>query len=224
MRTGHPSEAILNEWAEGGLSEFERAAVARHLEGCAPCRAEGERLAGLIADLAALPREVLPPRDLLPGIRRRIDAAGSAGSPGGRRGSMTGRRLALAASVTLVVVTAAATALIVRQKEAAPVAGRDRPAATAPGPAAELRAVTAEYDRAVEALAAELEARRGELDPATVRIVEENLALVDRAIREARAALAADPADDVLQRLVVASYEQKIDLLRRAARTEPAAL
>ncbi|MDX1660543.1 MAG: hypothetical protein R3326_02020, partial [Gemmatimonadota bacterium] len=124
----------------------------------------------------------------------------------------------VAAAIALLVVGAIAGALLAPGRDGASPRS-DAPIVRAPASAgSETRSVTTEYDTAVERLAAELRARRDELDPATVRIVEENLRIVDRAIREAREALAADPTDPVLRELVVANYERKLDLLRRATR------
>ncbi len=62
-----------------------------------------------------------------------------------------------------------------------------------------------------------LAAGRGTLDTATVRVLERNLALIDRAIADARRALAADPNNAYLNAHLARTMHQKIDLLRRAA-------
>jgi hypothetical protein len=79
------------------------------------------------------------------------------------------------------------------------------------------------YDAAVRQLVAALEAGRGALDTATVRIVEAKLALIDRAITEAERAVAADPADSYLRGHLVETRLRKLDLLRRAASLSRAA-
>jgi hypothetical protein len=50
-----------------------------------------------------------------------------------------------------------------------------------------------------------------------VRVVEQNLEVIDRAIAEARAAIAADPANAYLNGQVAANMRRKLDLLRRTA-------
>ena len=62
-----------------------------------------------------------------------------------------------------------------------------------------------------------LEADRGTLDTTTVRIIEQNLAVIDRAIADARRALAADPGNAYLNAHLAGTMRRKIDLLRRAA-------
>jgi hypothetical protein len=47
-------------------------------------------------------------------------------------------------------------------------------------------------------------------------VLEESLATIDRALADARGALAADPANAVLAEMLHANYEKKLDLLRRA--------
>ena len=74
-----------------------------------------------------------------------------------------------------------------------------------------------DYDEAVAQLQQMIAERRSELDSVTVRVIEENLAAIDRAIEEARDALAADPANGYLSQHLAAAMRRKVDLLRRAA-------
>ncbi len=59
--------------------------------------------------------------------------------------------------------------------------------------------------------------RRDQLDPETVRVIEENLRLIDRAIAQAQQALAQDPASTYLNEHLIATMQQKLEFLRRAA-------
>src|SRR5438876_109180 len=70
---------------------------------------------------------------------------------------------------------------------------------------------------AVAELQRTLEQHRTELDSSTVRIVEQNLAVIDRAILQARRALAADPASPYLHQHLALQLKLKLDLLRRTA-------
>jgi hypothetical protein len=47
--------------------------------------------------------------------------------------------------------------------------------------------------------------------------LERTLRVIDEAIAEARAALAADPSNRTLLDVLSANYEQKVELLRRAS-------
>lgn len=74
----------------------------------------------------------------------------------------------------------------------------------------------AQYDEAVADLEKILADLRDELNPQTVMIIERNLASIDQAIREARAALDADPANTFLNSHLADARRKKLDLLRRA--------
>ena len=74
----------------------------------------------------------------------------------------------------------------------------------------------ARYDAAVAELQRVLYEHRAELDTATVRILEQNLALIDRATEEARRALAADPANPYLHGHLAEQMMRKIRLLKLA--------
>jgi putative zinc finger protein len=75
----------------------------------------------------------------------------------------------------------------------------------------------AQYDAAVSDLEQALKEGRGRLDAATIAVVEHNLQIIDRAIDQAREALAADPANTYLSGHLVEARRRKLDLLRRAA-------
>jgi hypothetical protein len=73
-----------------------------------------------------------------------------------------------------------------------------------------------EYDAAVTDLERTLEQGRGRLDPTTVKVVEENLTIIDQAVDEARRALAEDPANGYLSGYLLDTRRRKLDLLRQA--------
>ena len=73
------------------------------------------------------------------------------------------------------------------------------------------------YDAAIADLERVLDLHREQLDSATVRVLEENLRIIDAAIDEARRALEADPANSYLNGHLVNSMQRKLDLLRRVA-------
>ena len=57
----------------------------------------------------------------------------------------------------------------------------------------------------------------GRLDTATVRIVTENLTIINRAIAEAERALRADPANAYVRQHLTFTTQRKRELLRRTA-------
>lgn len=73
------------------------------------------------------------------------------------------------------------------------------------------------YDSAIAELETVLRDHRAQLDPATVAVLEQNLAIVDKAIADARRALAADPASAYLNGYLTQQLQRKVQVLRRAA-------
>ncbi|HEX6057508.1 MAG TPA: hypothetical protein VFZ11_00730, partial [Gemmatimonadaceae bacterium] len=103
----------------------------------------------------------------------------------------------------------------------APDRRADAPSAAAPASAAALPVAAgapgAAFDTEIEQLRTVLERRRGELDPATVAILEHNLGVIDRAIEQSRAALVRDPANRFLTDQLNSTLGKKVELLRTAA-------
>lgn len=62
-----------------------------------------------------------------------------------------------------------------------------------------------------------LSQKRGQLDPSTVKVVEDNLALIDAAVKQARAALMRDPASGFLTEQLDNALHKKVELLRTVA-------
>lgn len=218
----HISEGRLNDYVDGLLPTEEQRSVERHLEQCATCRAELQGLHLLLSDLAAIPREFAPARDLRPAIaartgRRRalrVDLGGI-----GRHSLWSLRYALAAAAVLLVVASSVVTRLLVERGPGAPgghVATSPPLASAASATLVEFRSAEARYLRAIAELQAALDRQRATLTPQTVELLERNLRIIDRAIRESRAALTADPSNLELTRMIMATYEQKLGLLRRA--------
>ncbi len=82
---------------------------------------------------------------------------------------------------------------------------------------------TTEYDAAVAELQEILQSAGDRLDSGTVRVLEQSLATIDRAINEARAAIDADPESEYLNSHLAATMKRKVQLLRRAATIAAAA-
>jgi hypothetical protein len=180
----------LNDRLDGELDPAVAGALAEHLASCAACRALAADLERLRSAARALPDAVEPPRDLWRGIEVRI-------AP--RRRRVSYRWLAAAAALIAVGSSAITATWLDREPPVVAATGWQR-----------------DLDVATGELRAALEARRDELDPATVAVVEENLRIIDEAIAETRAALAEEPDDAALRRSLVAVNEQRITLLRRA--------
>jgi anti-sigma factor RsiW len=226
MMQKHLDDAALNALLDDELPPAERVRAEAHLDRCAECAADAAALRALHADLAALPRGIAPGRDLLPEIHARIDAAGivplrpdaarpwspRTRAPLGQRTLFAARRELVAAAAALVLASSALTALLLgRTGDDATLAP---PTALAP---AAVSGMEARFVSATRELERVLDIQREGLSPETVRILDENLAIIDAALAEARAALDADPGNAALSEILMATYEKKLDLLRRAA-------
>ena len=196
----------LDDYADGSLSEGEFQEVELHLSSCAACREQERRLRLILAQARALPRELAPSRDLWGGIAQRIEAA--------RRGRATWW-LGLAAAAAIVGISVS----LLHQNEPVtlPVPVTVTPASlTLEGNT--LGAAEQEYERAANELLAALQDRRQSLSPQTLANVESNLAVIDQALTEVRAALGRDPGNKDLTRMLVSAHRKKVDTLRRVVR------
>jgi len=77
--------------------------------------------------------------------------------------------------------------------------------------------LTADYDREITRLRRLMDGRRDQLDPVTVAIIERNLAVIDTAIAESKAAIVRDPASRFLIESLNQSLQTKVELMRTAA-------
>ncbi len=203
-------DLLLDAYLDRTLDAERRRAMDDHLKGCAACRSAVAEMRLVLGEAAALPKSITPPRSLWPDISRRLTPRGSA-----RPFSATAwRRWAplAAAAVLLVTVTAVVTYRFSRTG-----APGESPLTSVP-PQVAAFAADREYVLAAEDLERVLAEGRDKLSPATVAVLERNLALIDAAIAEARAALEADPANADLRALLWGAHRQKLDLLDRATR------
>lgn len=191
----------LDAYARGTLALAEAAAFESHLASCAACSALLEQSELRPEQVALLPRSVDPSVDLWPGIHARLAPRVARRN----RIAVPGWLLA-AAAVLLIAVSSGVTALLLRQ----------RPALPAVAAAGALTPLEDQYASAAADLGAALEQARQRLSPETIKTIERNLAVIDSALAESRRALAGDPGNASLERLVIATWQQKMDFLRRA--------
>lgn len=226
----------LSEHLDGQLSAEEARRLEEHLESCASCRRTLGELRAVVAGARAL-EDRPPSRDLWPGIEEALHggraeseradvvalaAAGRGRSARFRRVALSIPQLAAAAVLLLMVGGAAtwATAPALRGGPGVEAPARSADAGGAVYPASTDPAGDAEPHAAPEMAELEetLARNRDRLDPNTIRIVERNLAIIDRAIRESRAALAVDPGNPFLEEHLEGALERKVDYVREAAR------
>jgi anti-sigma factor RsiW len=200
MMTHDDVLARLDARADDTLSRTELTAVEAHLAGCEACRREAEALERLLAETRALPRSIMPERELWDGIEARLAPRGGAVTALPTRRRTPLRPMLLAAAIAGILLGGTAVALVLRRAPADP-------------------AFVAEQQRYLEAsaeLARALAQEPGHLAPETQAVVRRSLAIVDQAIAEAEAALTDDPGNRALEQMLLARYAQRLELLRRA--------
>lgn len=217
---------LLSEHLDGSLSPEQALGMETHLRECDACT----RLLGELSQVrdAARGLEDRPPaRDLWPSIRGAIQPAvledtGGA-SPAQHRGWGLVRRrvtlslaeLSLAAALVTIAAGGAAWALRPLTRTApAPTAGPSGAPASFAGTPVVQGPEGSSGD--LEALRALLAQDRDRLSPRTVRILEKNLDLIDRAIRESTDALAQDPENPFLEEHLRRAYERRAEYLQEA--------
>ena len=200
----------LSEYLDDELGAAERSALDEHLRSCARCREDLDDLRAVVARAAALV-SVPPDRELWLGVAARI------GAPNVARPERETRRF----SFTLPQLIAAGLALMVLSGGMVWLARLGGPQTDIPPLAADTPVRPANfadgaYDDAIADLERMLEAGRSRVDKETLRVLEDNLQAIDRAIAQCREALAADPANAYLNTYLAQARGRKLELLRTA--------
>jgi anti-sigma factor RsiW len=219
----------LSEYVDGELEDGERVALEAHLQSCTEC----SRIVGDLRRVVRRARTLQQPgpqRDLWPGIASRI---GATPPQAGGVVDLTSRRSPRQWSFSLPQLAAAGIALMTLsggtvwmlrtgspQPAIAPVASVS-PAHPTVVNAAARPSATQSYAAAMADLERVLADGRGQLDSSTVRVIEQNLQAIDRAIAQAQRALEADPANLYLNTHLAETMRRKLDLLRQAAALVP---
>jgi hypothetical protein len=205
---------ILDEFVDGTLPEAEHQEAELHLAACSGCRAEERRLRAFLGEAAGLRHEVQPGRDLWPGIASRIEPRAKI-LRFVRRGGLVG--LAAAAALVFALLTARP-----RPESGTGTAGVLPGASVAPAAAGvDIEKAEAEYIRATSQLLQALNARRSSMSPEAQKQMAEleaSVSAIDAAVSEVKTALAKDPQNSRLNRMLASTHQKKIDLLLRLIR------
>jgi hypothetical protein len=212
----------LSAFLDGELPADAATELTGHLEQCAECRDTLQDLTRVLARARTLAADQSG-HDQWQSIAALIQRPGVGGAAVRRRVALSWPQLA-AAAVLLLVVGAGMARLMSPSVDGqiaktppiipSPTIGADPRAP---------RAITAglvagkEYDAAVRDLRTVLNENRSKLDTATVRVLEQSLAKIDRAIVDAERALASDPGNAYLSGHLARTRLRKLDLLRHAA-------
>jgi len=211
--SGHLDEG-LSAYLDGELAGDALVAAQAHLAACAECRAALDDLRRLTRRARTLD-ERPPERDLWAGVAERIAGTVPGVVPLRRRRFAFSLPQLAAAGLTIVALSSGAAVLL--SHGARPPAFPEPPSAAltaAPAGLASAKGIRS-YDAAIRDLEVTLAARRSVLDTATIRAVEQSLAIIDRAIHQAEAALAQDPNNMYLNNHLAHALDRKLELLRR---------
>jgi len=224
----HPNDAVLNDYVDDALGSRERAEVEAHLESCARCQALVDDLRDIARTAASLDlRE--PPARAWARIERAIEleggaAPGEVAQAGVLRGSQPSgshkwrrafRPAWLAAAAAIVIATVVGLRY-------GPTRGTQPPNAAAGSSAevtsqtieAELRAAEEHYDKAIKGLEQIANSEKGTLDTQTAATLQRNLAVIDQAISESRAAVQMQPTNEPAQQSLLENFKAKLALLQ----------
>ncbi len=213
---------LLDDYIDGALSSSAQMDVEAHLKQCARCRKDVAAIRALLRDAGALPRDIQPPHDLWPEIDSRIEEEAETKPLRLKTRSLWSARYPLAAAaVLLIVASSAVTTVVLRSRP--PQSTTRLPIASAESRAAislisQWQATEGEYLRASAELLEALDAVRGSLAPEVAQLIDDNLKLIDEAIRESRAALESDPTNDELMEMLSATYTKKLEVLQQVNR------
>jgi hypothetical protein len=210
----HLTEDERQMLADDTLSAERREHAAEHLRACAACADDVARLAAVAERLRGAPPAAPAADDLWPSIRKRIDdakvvAIDPIDPPPASRFTWRHRL-----GVAIVAAGVVLTVLVLRPSHSVPVEEVPRSSDTA-----SLRMVAdsvRSYEEEARVLLNRLEIQRAMLRPDAVAAIDADLRAIDEAIEELKRAIAEDPNNPALRRLLATSFRQKIELLKRA--------
>ena len=219
-------EPAISEWIDGTLDLDTQRRVEAHIAACTPCRALADDLRIIQRAAGALEEPTAPP-GVWPAVSRRLEgearARRTASSERWRWTSWAG----LAAAATVILAIGIGWSLIDRESPTDArlddTAGLTDAAGTGTGALfdlveVELRAAEAHYDSAVAGLTTSAETPGGttDVDGELTATFQESLMVIDSAIEESQAALAASPDSEPAQDSLFEGMRRKVDLLQNA--------
>jgi anti-sigma factor RsiW len=222
----HLDDILIGDYVDGSLDGARHAEVDRHLEACAECRQ-------LVADFDEIRRVAGPlefrdpPARAWQRIERGIDfeskSRGAESTPADVLARLKGSSSALvwlAAAAALVLATWVGVRYAGRSNAPAATEASHQSAAAPSGEMsaeaveAELRAAESHYDAAIKGLEQIAKTEQNALDPATAATLQKNLAVIDQAITESRAAVRAQPNSEPAVSSLMDNFKTKLALLQ----------
>ena len=206
----HPNDLTLSEYVDRTLGRDEHAVVARHLETCEVCRQLVDDLREITRAAAALD-PIVPPNRVWTRIEQEIRRDPARKST---RGGIPLTWTWLAAAAVLVL----AVFIGVRYTPAMRPEAGDSPDAMAMASTeaieTELKLAEEHYQKAISGLEQLASTDDPTFDPDTAATLQKNLAVINQAIDESRAAVRAEPASERAQYSLIENFKTKLALLQ----------
>ena len=231
----HPNETAIHDYVDNALPPRERADVERHVEGCADCRRLVDDLRGIRKAFAGLKDDLRePPVRAWGRLERAIRLEHPSRSTQNPQNTQKGSALRFPrvlrstfgwVGAAAILILATVVGLQFRPGRRATPNGTSTSAPVSAGGSvssgeaaqtveAELRAAEEHYTKAITGLEQITRTEQGTLDPGTAATLQKNLAVIDQAISESRAALQTQPASEPAQESLVENFKAKIGLLQ----------
>ena len=217
--TSHLTEEERQRLVDGDGAVDQDGAVHAHLRACAACASDVAALQQITMRARQLAGEepTIEVAELWPGIRSRIESSKvvTMASEQTVRAARVPRRLGAMAGIAALLMIAvwlgARTDFDGSGNRVARV-----PADTA-APLQFVDDSVRVYKEEAQVLLDRLELTRSMLEPSAAAAIDKDLAVIDSAITELQTAIARDPRNPALQRLLAMSYREKIEVLLRVS-------
>ena len=217
--TSHLTEEERQRLADGDGAVDQDGAVQAHLRACAACASDVAALQQLTMRARQLAGEepTIEVAELWPGIRSRIESSKvvTMASEQTVKAARVPRRLGAIAGIAAVLVIAVWLGARTEFGGSGSRVARVRADTSAP-----LQFVDDSvrvYKEEAQVLLDRLELTRSMLEPSAAAAIDKDLAVIDSAITELQTAIARDPRNPALQRLLAMSYREKIEVLLRVS-------
>ena len=222
----------IQELADGTIGPMRKAELQMHLDQCDDCRALAADLRKIRDAAASLDRPA-PPDRVWRGIAEQLQKEGRVSAVASRSRHLA--MLALAAALVLAVggslyvlfTTRGAVSSSVSEGPGPsgpsdprplgpsdPTAGNAETADTVQSVADDLQIAETHYQSAIEGLEKLRKANDGAMDPQTAAVIENNLKVINNAIKDSREALKSDPQNPVAQESLFDALMKKVTVLQ----------
>jgi hypothetical protein len=205
----------LHDVIDDTLPENERQAFLAHVAECDSCRNEYAFMESILAETAQLPASIAPEHDLWAGIASKLGEQ----EPPSTLVAFPKRSIVRWAPLAAIAALLLLMATIQSDQPSDPVAPEVAthvtalPETTTPEET-EIMSLEAEYAQARTTLMNALDERKNELPADLMATIEENLNIIENAVVDINRAIADNPENPELERMLHAAYQSEVTLLQ----------